>query len=101
MLGALTELDAGVLLTDVLTLLVGEEHVGRETTLGCVRVYKNGSAYRSSNSARRNAFREKGAIDIPFLALRPFSTLAPFFAAALGIFVDLVRVMLVIDFYEN
>lgn len=95
MVGALTELDAGVLLTDVLTLLVGEEHVGRETTLGCVRVCKNGSAYRSSKTTRRNAFKE-WAIDIPFLALRPFSTLAPFFAAALGIFVDLARAMLVI-----
>lgn len=96
MVGALTELDAGVLLTDVLALLVGEEHVGRETTLRCVRVYKTGSAYRSSKTACRNAFRE-WAIDIPFLALRPFSTLAPFFAAALGIFVDLARAMLVID----
>lgn len=34
----LTEADAGVLLTDVLALLVGEEHVGRETTLGSVGV---------------------------------------------------------------
>lgn len=57
MIGKLTELDAGVLLTDVLTLLVGEEHVGRETTLGCVRVCDNWSAYSLDKPARRNAFR--------------------------------------------
>lgn len=34
----LTELDAGVLFTDVLALLVGEKHVGRQTTLGGVGV---------------------------------------------------------------
>ena len=34
----LTELDAGVVLADLLTLLVGEEHVCRETTLGRVGV---------------------------------------------------------------
>lgn len=34
----LTELDTRVLLTDLLTLLVREEHVGRETTLGRVGV---------------------------------------------------------------
>lgn len=38
-LADLTEGDAGVLLTDVLTLLVGEEHVGRETTLRSVGVW--------------------------------------------------------------
>jgi hypothetical protein len=37
-LADLTEGDARVLLTDVLALLIGEEHVGRETTLGSVRV---------------------------------------------------------------
>ena len=38
-LADLTEGDARVLLANVLTLLVGEEHVGGETTLGGVRVY--------------------------------------------------------------
>lgn len=38
-LGSLTELDAWVVLTDLVTLLVGEEHVGGETTLGGVGVY--------------------------------------------------------------
>jgi hypothetical protein len=33
-----TEADAWVLITDILTLLVREEHVGRETTLGRVGV---------------------------------------------------------------
>jgi hypothetical protein len=37
-LADLAESDARVLLTDVLTLLVGEEHVGRQATLGCVGV---------------------------------------------------------------
>jgi hypothetical protein len=35
----LTEADAGVVLTDLLAVLVGEEHVGRETTLGGVGVW--------------------------------------------------------------
>jgi len=35
-----TEADAWVLLTNVLTLLVGEEHVGRKTTLRRVGVYE-------------------------------------------------------------
>ena len=34
-----TKADAGVLFTNILTLVVGEEHVGRKTTLGRVRVY--------------------------------------------------------------
>jgi hypothetical protein len=34
----LTELDTGVVLADLVTLLVGKEHVGRETTLGRVGV---------------------------------------------------------------
>jgi hypothetical protein len=34
----LTERDTGVLLTDVLTLLIGKEHVGRQTTLGSIGV---------------------------------------------------------------
>jgi hypothetical protein len=37
-LADLAERDTGVLLTDVLTLLVGEEHVGGKTTLGGVGV---------------------------------------------------------------
>jgi hypothetical protein len=34
-----TEADARVLITDILTLLIREEHVGRETTLGRVGVF--------------------------------------------------------------
>jgi hypothetical protein len=37
-----TELDAGVVLADLVTLLVGEEHVGREATLRLVRVWRQG-----------------------------------------------------------
>jgi hypothetical protein len=33
-----TEGDAGVLFTNILTLVVGEEHVGRKTTFGRVGV---------------------------------------------------------------
>jgi hypothetical protein len=40
-LADLAERDARVLLTNVLTLLVGEEHVGRETTLGGIGVWTN------------------------------------------------------------
>jgi hypothetical protein len=35
----LTELDAGVVLADLVTLIVGEEHVSGKTTLGGVGVY--------------------------------------------------------------
>jgi len=35
-----TELDAGVVLADLVTLLVGEEHVGRETTLRLVGIWR-------------------------------------------------------------
>jgi len=38
--GWLTEGDTGVLLTDILALLVGEEHICRETALGGVRVWR-------------------------------------------------------------
>ena len=35
-----TEADAGVLLSHIVTLLVGEEHVGGQATLGRVGVWK-------------------------------------------------------------
>jgi hypothetical protein len=35
-----TELDAGVVLADLVALVVGEEHVGRETALGLVGVWR-------------------------------------------------------------
>jgi hypothetical protein len=38
-MGRLTKLDAGVVLTDLITLLVGEKHVRGKTTLGRVRIY--------------------------------------------------------------
>ena len=37
-----TKGDAGVLLVDVLALLVGEEHVGRETSLGGIGIWEGG-----------------------------------------------------------
>jgi hypothetical protein len=40
-----TEADARVLVTNVLTLLVGEEHVGRQTTLRRVGIFKTKSAW--------------------------------------------------------
>lgn len=91
--GDLTELDTRVLLTHILTLLVGEEHVRRETTLGCVRVCRLISLDLWQDDAWRCVQQRR--IDIPFLALRPFSTLAPFLAAALGILVELGRAILV------
>ena len=36
----LTELDAGVVLANLLACLVGEEHVGGKTTLGGVGVWR-------------------------------------------------------------
>lgn len=39
--GGFTESDAWVFLSNIVTLLVCEEHVGRETTLGCVGVCKD------------------------------------------------------------
>lgn len=36
----LTERDARVLFANLLTVVVGEEHVRGETTLGCVGVYR-------------------------------------------------------------
>ena len=35
-----TEADAGVLLSHIVTLLIGEEHVGRQTTLGGIGVWR-------------------------------------------------------------
>jgi hypothetical protein len=40
-----TEADTRVLVTNILTLLVGEEHIGREATLGRVRIFKTESAW--------------------------------------------------------
>lgn len=93
----LTELDAGVLLPHVLTLLVGEEHIGRETSLGGVGVLDCVGWSAESRTRRRGMQRRRvrEGDNEPFLALRPFSTLAPFFAAALGMLVELVRAMLV------
>jgi hypothetical protein len=38
----LTKGDTGVLLVDIVTLLVGEEHVGRETSLGGIGIWEGG-----------------------------------------------------------
>ena len=35
----LTKADAGVLLVDILALFIGEEHVGREASLGGIGVW--------------------------------------------------------------
>jgi hypothetical protein len=43
--GALTKGDAFVLSSDIITLLVGKEHVGGKTTLGCVGIWKEVSAH--------------------------------------------------------
>ena len=37
-----TELDAGVVLANLVALLVGEEHVGRKTALGLVGIWRRG-----------------------------------------------------------
>jgi predicted ATPase len=42
-----TEADTWVLLTNIVTLIVGEEHVGRETTLGGIGVCANHGQLRS------------------------------------------------------
>lgn len=47
----LTEADSGIFLSYVVTLLVGKEHVCRETTLGRVGVY--GAPVRSGLKFRR------------------------------------------------
>lgn len=87
---SLTELDAGVLLAHILALLIGEKHVGGQTTLGGVGVYrfKLASCVSGTLSSERRH-------NIPFLPLRPFSTFPPFLAAALGMLSDLVPSMLV------
>lgn len=66
-----TELDARVLLADVVTLLVGEEHVGGETALGHVGV--------CAWSANDDGSTGKSRRDIPFFFLPP-SALPPFLA---------------------
>ena len=38
-MSAFTESDTRVLLANILTLLIGEEHVGRQATLGCIGVW--------------------------------------------------------------
>lgn len=48
-----TEGDAGVLIPDVLALLVGEEHIGRKTTLGRVRVWVGVSDWDGRSGDRR------------------------------------------------
>jgi hypothetical protein len=64
----LTELDTGVVLADLLALLVGEEHVGRETTLGRVGIYSEVS------------FKFRGSrmhvSDLPFFFLPPSALVA-------------------------
>ena len=39
-IGGHTEADAGVLLSHIVTLLIGEEHIGGQTTLGRVGVWQ-------------------------------------------------------------
>ena len=63
----LTELDAGVLLADLVTLLVGEEHVGRETALGGVGVCEVRIMAADRGTARD---------DSPFFFLPPVSLTA-------------------------
>lgn len=49
-----TELDARVVLADLVTLLVGEEHVRRETALGHVGVWRRVSNQWQSGEGRRD-----------------------------------------------
>jgi hypothetical protein len=44
-IGSYTEADTRVLVTNILTLLICEEHVGGQTTLGRVRIFKTKSAW--------------------------------------------------------
>ena len=64
----LTEADAWVLLTDSLALVIGEEHVRRKTTLGCVGICNDVShglnlelrhAHPSSSCRRRESSWER------------------------------------------
>jgi len=76
-----TELEVWLLLLQLATLLVGEDHVGRETTLGRVGVW---SCYISI--ARRRRWQ---VVDSPFLAFLAGAALASALAlrgaCALGI----------------
>jgi len=58
-----TEADARVLFTNILTLVVGEEHVGRKTTLGCVGVCERERGIVSSKVLSQVL---KGEMTIPF-----------------------------------
>ena len=80
----LTELDAGVVLADLVTLLVGEEHVGRETALGGVGVWI---------ASALATMEVHMIVDSPFLRLPPaLSALADLrlVAASLGMVMRLV-----------
>jgi hypothetical protein len=59
----LTELDAGVVLTDLLAGLVGEEHVGGKTTLGGVGVWRCKSVTKRHHQVK--------LLNIPFFFLPP------------------------------
>jgi hypothetical protein len=62
----LTELDARVLLADLVTLVVGEEHVCRETALGHVGVCVDGQQERRKSVRNRRQSVQK---DLPFFFL--------------------------------
>lgn len=82
-----TKADSGVLLPHVVTLLVGEEHVGRQTTLWCIGVWQR----LVSDGLKR---RSLGG-DEPFFFLPPsVAALALVLRVAfsLGIVSDLARV---------
>lgn len=84
-LADLAESDARVLLANVLTLLVGEEHVGGQATLGCVGVYIDRSASTCDLNAHARACACINTRCLPFLARRaPFSAFLVL-AAAFGI----------------
>ena len=63
-----TELDTGVVLTNLLAAVVGKEHVSRKTALGCVGVWDR----LSIRHDRRRASQDK--IIVPFFFL-PLSAL--------------------------
>ena len=74
-----TEADAGILLTNILTLFIGEEHVGRETALRSVGIW-------TVSELRGSWVR---CVDVPFFffSVPRLLALVEDFALALGILV--------------
>lgn len=65
-----TELDVGLLLADLVTVLVGEEHVGRQAALGRAGIFDS-----SQQQSRGGQGEGEGDGDLPFFFL-PEASLA-------------------------